>query len=61
MRKILILASIVIAIALTAAAFGADNSLGTWKVNVARSKYSPAPLPVKAITSVERRYLVTSR
>ena len=33
-------------------AFGADNSIGTWKVNVAESKYTPAPFPVKTLTSV---------
>jgi hypothetical protein len=35
-----------------AAALGADNSVGTWKVNVANSKYTPAPFPVKSLTSV---------
>ena len=34
------------------AALGADNSIGTWKVNVAKSKYTPAPFPVKSLTSV---------
>jgi hypothetical protein len=42
----------VLAIALAAAAFGADNSLGTWKANIEKSSYSPAPIPVKNITSV---------
>jgi len=36
----------------TVAAFGADNSIGTWKVNVTKSKYKPAPFPVKSLTSV---------
>jgi len=40
-------------LAITAvAALGADNSIGTWKVNVAESKYTPAPFPVKSLTSV---------
>jgi 2',3'-cyclic-nucleotide 2'-phosphodiesterase (5'-nucleotidase family) len=40
-------------LAITAvAALGADNSIGTWKVNVAKSKYTPAPFPVKSLTSV---------
>jgi hypothetical protein len=34
------------------AALGADNSIGTWKVNAAESKYTPAPFPVKSLTSV---------
>ena len=40
-------------LAITAvAALGADNTLGTWKVNVAKSKYTPSPLPVKSLTAV---------
>jgi hypothetical protein len=40
-------------VAITAvAALGADNSIGTWKVNAAESKYTPAPFPVKSLTSV---------
>ena len=35
----------------TVAVLGADNSIGTWKVNVAESKYTPAPFPVKSLTS----------
>ena len=34
----------------TVVAFGADNSLGTWKLDVAKSKYTPAPMPVKSLT-----------
>jgi hypothetical protein len=37
---------------LTAAAFGADSSLGTWKLNVAKSKFTPAPFPYKNLTLV---------
>ena len=36
----------------TVAVLGADNSVGTWKVNVAKSKYTPGPIPVKSLTSV---------
>jgi hypothetical protein len=32
------------------AALAADNTLGTWKLNVAKSKYTPAPLPIKSLT-----------
>ena len=43
---------LILAVAVTViAAFGADNSLGTWKLNVAKSKYSPAPMPLKSLTS----------
>lgn len=33
-------------------ALGADNTLGTWKLNVAKSTYTPAPLPIKSLTVV---------
>ena len=36
----------------TVTAFGADNSLGTWKLNVEKSKYTPAPFPIKSMTNV---------
>jgi len=34
----------------TLTAFGADNTLGTWKLNVEKSKYTPPPMPVKSLT-----------
>jgi hypothetical protein len=49
MRTILTKALIALAIT-TVAAFGADNSIGTWKLNVEKSKYTPAPMPVKSLT-----------
>src|SRR5947207_13607563 len=33
-------------------AFCADNSTGTWKMNTVKSKYTPAPMPVKSLTIV---------
>lgn len=40
-----------LALAITiVAAFGADNTLGAWKLNVAKSKSIPAPIPVKSLT-----------
>lgn len=48
-----ILSKVLIAFALTTiGAFCADNSLGTWKLNVEKSKYTPAPFPVKSLTVV---------
>lgn len=42
-----------VVLAITAvAALGADNSIGTWKLNIAKSNYKPAPFPVKSLTSV---------
>jgi hypothetical protein len=35
----------------TIGAFGADNTIGTWKLNVEKSKYTPAPMPVKSLTT----------
>ena len=49
MRTILNTAVFALAIT-TVAAFGADNTIGTWKLNVAQSKYTPAPMPVKSLT-----------
>src|SRR5262249_41894643 len=31
---------------------GADNTLGTWKLNLDKSKYTPAPSPLKSLTIV---------
>src|SRR3954451_4783857 len=51
MRSLLYRAAL--SIALTAfAAFGADNTLGTWKLNVAKSKLASNPSPLKALTAV---------
>jgi hypothetical protein len=49
MRTILTNAFIALAIT-TVGAFGADNTLGTWKLDVAKSKYTPAPMPIKSLT-----------
>jgi hypothetical protein len=49
MQKLLTGALVALAIT-TVAAFGADNTLGTWKLNVAKSKYTPGPLPIKSLT-----------
>jgi len=50
MRKILTLTLLVLAATFTVSAQGADNSLGTWKANIAKSRYTPAPWPVKSLT-----------
>jgi len=52
MQRLLTFALATLVITSAAAAFGADNSLGTWKLNAEKSKYSLGPLPVKSITSV---------
>jgi len=49
MRTILNKALVAFAIT-TVAAFAADNTIGTWKLNVARSKYTADPLPIKSLT-----------
>ena len=49
MRTSLIKAFLGLAIT-TIAALGTDNTIGTWKLNVEKSKYSPAPMPVKTLT-----------
>ena len=46
-----ILTSALIALAITASAgHGADNSIGTWKLNAKKSTYTPKPMPVKSLT-----------
>ena len=49
MRTILNKTLLVLAIT-TVAALGADNTIGTWKLNVPKSKYTPEPMPVKSLT-----------
>jgi hypothetical protein len=49
MRTLLTKALMALAIT-TIGALGADNSIGTWKLNVEKSKYTPAPMPVKSLT-----------
>jgi len=51
MRKI-VSRILVVSVIVSVAALGADNSLGTWKVNIAKSKYTPAPIPLKSYTAV---------
>jgi hypothetical protein len=48
MRTTLAKALVVLAIT-TVAALGADNTIGAWKLNVEKSKYTPAPMPVKSL------------
>src|SRR5215472_35394 len=46
-----ILSKALVAFAITSvAALGADNTLGTWKLNVAKSTYTPGPMPIKSLT-----------
>jgi hypothetical protein len=41
----------ILALAITVvAAYGADNTIGTWKLDVTKSKYMPAPMPIKSLT-----------
>ena len=52
MSEILKLACSLAAACLMASA--ADNSLGTWKLNVAKSSYGGAPMPVKSVVMVRQ-------
>jgi hypothetical protein len=51
MREQLIKVFVILALPVVAA-LGADNTIGTWKLNVEKSKYTPAPMPVKSLTIV---------
>ena len=55
MRRILDKTLVVLAIT-TVAAFAADNTLGTWKLNVGKSTYSPGPFPIKSLTVVREAF-----
>jgi len=49
MRTLLTKALVALAIT-TVAALAADNTIGTWKLDVAKSSYTPAPMPIKSLT-----------
>ena len=40
-------------LALTTVVFAADNNAGTWKLNLAKSKYSPGPAPKSQTLKIE--------
>ena len=45
-----LLSKALIALAVTSiAALAADNTVGTWKLNIEKSKYTPEPMPVKSL------------
>jgi hypothetical protein len=45
------LAKLVVGATITAIGlYGADSSVGTWKLNIEKSKYTPGPLPYKSLT-----------
>jgi 2',3'-cyclic-nucleotide 2'-phosphodiesterase (5'-nucleotidase family) len=51
MRMRTLPARTIIGLAITAAAaLGADNTIGTWKLNMAQSKFTPGPSPVMSLT-----------
>jgi hypothetical protein len=50
MRRTLTKTLVAVAV-VTVSAFGADSSIGTWKLNLDKSKYNPPPIPVKSLTS----------
>ena len=56
MRKTLLVAALATCCAVvfsSQVAFAADNWLGTWKLNVAKSKYSPGPAPQGRTVKIE--------
>jgi len=50
--RVKLIASCLIVLLGAVAGFGGDNSLGTWKLNVAKTEYTPPPLPVKSLTTI---------
>jgi hypothetical protein len=50
----LVFALVVISVlALTTVVIAADNNIGTWKLNLAKSNYSPGPAPKSQILKIE--------
>jgi hypothetical protein len=48
-----VFARTVIGVAITTlAVLGADNTTGTWKLNMEKSKFTPGPSPVKSLTVI---------
>jgi hypothetical protein len=53
MRNRLFLTSTIVLVAVLAFAWGADNNVGTWKLNLEKSKYSPGPAPKSATLTID--------
>lgn len=53
MRNKLFVMLLVAALTFTVAAWGADSNVGTWKANIAKSKYSPGPAPKSQTLTIE--------
>ena len=55
MRRLtlLVMTAVVSVLVLGSIAHAADNQVGTWKLNVAKSKYSPGPPPKEGTLTVE--------
>ena len=56
MRRMFSLGLAALALTTTLVALEADNSLGTRKVNIAASRSTPTPLPVKSLTIVREAF-----
>jgi len=52
-RVTMILAAAMLAVAVLATAQSTDPFVGTWRLNVAKSKYSPGPVPKSVTTTYE--------
>ncbi len=55
MRKLtgLFLFAVISILTFSVVAFGADNNVGTWKLNLAKSKFSPGPAPKSQTLKIE--------
>ena len=51
--RILFACVLVFVLALNIAALGADNNIGNWKLNLAKSKFSPGPPPKSETLKIE--------
>ena len=51
MRTSILLKPLLLGTICALAVFGADHSLGTWKLNVAKSTFAPPPMLVRSLTT----------
>src|SRR6266487_1333301 len=52
-RRVRLSVAAVVILALGAVTIAADNNVGTWKLNLTKSKYSPGPAPKSQTLKIE--------
>jgi hypothetical protein len=52
-RRMIVVCAVTLCLAVGTLCLAADKTVGTWKVNVAKSKYSPGPAPKASMVKFE--------